>query len=84
MFRKHKHHVRFLKKLEDILLGLQIMLSASINRHVSQWCNKLRSVVGGTKNLIEEVNYEALRLEVEGQHQNLAETSNQQEACGEF
>ncbi|KAK6776212.1 hypothetical protein RDI58_027213 [Solanum bulbocastanum] len=27
---------------------------------------------------MEEVNYEALRLQVEGQHQNLAETSNQQ------
>ncbi|KAM3399161.1 hypothetical protein P3S68_002677 [Capsicum galapagoense] len=38
----------------------------------------LQIVVDGTENLLEEVNYEALRLKVEGQHQNLAETSNQQ------
>ncbi|KAL3354846.1 hypothetical protein AABB24_019104 [Solanum stoloniferum] len=80
MFRKHKDHVKLLKKLEDILLGLQIVLSdaenkQASNRHVSQWFNKLQSAVNGAENLIEEVNYEALRLKVEGQ--NLAETSNQ-------
>ncbi|KAG5615599.1 hypothetical protein H5410_015423 [Solanum commersonii] len=48
------------------------------NRHVTQWFNKLQSVVDGTENLIEQVNYEALRLKVEDRHQNLAETSNQQ------
>uniref|UniRef100_A0A3Q7J0U4 Disease resistance N-terminal domain-containing protein n=1 Tax=Solanum lycopersicum TaxID=4081 RepID=A0A3Q7J0U4_SOLLC len=84
MFRKHKDHVKLLKKLEDILLGLQIVLSdaenkQASNRHVSQWFNKLQSAVEGAENLIEEFNYEALRLKVEGQHQNLAETSNQQD-----
>nr|AAW48300.1 potato resistance-like protein I2GA-SH23-1 [Solanum tuberosum] len=83
MFRKHKDHVQLLKKLEDILLGLQIVLSdaenkQASNRHVSQWFNKLQNAVDGAENLIEQVNYEALRLKVEGQHQNLAETSNQQ------
>ncbi|XP_049379494.1 putative disease resistance protein At3g14460 [Solanum stenotomum] len=80
MFRKRKDHVKLLKKLEDILLGLQIVLSdaenkQASNRHVSQWLNKLQSAVDGAENLIEEVNYEALRLKVDGQ--NLAETSNQ-------
>ncbi|KAL3354722.1 hypothetical protein AABB24_019056 [Solanum stoloniferum] len=83
MFRKRKDHVKLLKKLEDILLGLQIVLSdaenkQASNRHVSQWLNKLQSAVDGAENMIEEVNYEALRLKVEGQHQNLAETSNKQ------
>ncbi|KAH0713050.1 hypothetical protein KY289_009009 [Solanum tuberosum] len=83
MFRKHKDHVQLLHKLQDILLGLQIVLSdaenkQASNRHVSQWFNKLQSAVDGAENLIEEVNYEALRLKVEGQHQNLAETSNKQ------
>ncbi|KAH0746976.1 hypothetical protein KY285_008633 [Solanum tuberosum] len=88
MFRKRKDHVKLLKKLEDILLGLQIVLSdaenkQASNRHVSQWLNKLQSAVDGAENLIEEVNYEALRLKVEGQHQNLAETSNKQEKLEE-
>ncbi|KAH0746910.1 hypothetical protein KY285_008567 [Solanum tuberosum] len=83
MFRKRKDHVKLLKKLEDILVGLQIVLSdaenkQASNRHVSQWLNKLQSAVDGAENMIEEVNYEALRLKVEGQHQNLAETSNKQ------
>ncbi|KAH0715671.1 hypothetical protein KY284_008576 [Solanum tuberosum] len=83
MFRKHKDHVQLLHKLQDILLGLQIVLSdaenkQASNRHVSQWFNKLQSAVDSAENLIEEVNYEALRLKVEGQHQNLAETSDQQ------
>ncbi|KAG5578422.1 hypothetical protein H5410_058556 [Solanum commersonii] len=83
MFRKHKDHVKLLKKLEDILLGLQIVLSdaenkQASNQHVSQWLNKLQSAVDGAENMIEEINYEALRHKVEGQHQNLAETSNKQ------
>ncbi|XP_055834480.1 putative disease resistance RPP13-like protein 1 [Solanum dulcamara] len=83
MFQKHKHHVQLLKKLEDILPGLQIVLSDAENKQASnqfvrQWLNKLQNAVDGAENLIEEVNYEALRLKVEGQHQNLAETSNQQ------
>nr|ABI34374.1 Disease resistance protein I2C-5, putative [Solanum demissum] len=83
MFQKHKHHVQLLKKLKMTLRGLQIVLSdaenkQASNRHVSQWFNKLQNAVDGAENLIEQVNYEALRLKVEGQHQNLAETSNKQ------
>nr|ABV29166.1 disease resistance protein R3a-like protein [Solanum demissum] len=82
MFRKHTDDVQLFEKLGDILLGLQIVLSdaenkKSSNQFVSQWLNKLQSAVEGAENLIEEVNYEALRLKVEGQLQNLAETSNQ-------
>ncbi|PHT25754.1 hypothetical protein CQW23_34625 [Capsicum baccatum] len=50
----------------------------ALNQHVSQWINELRDAVDGAENLMEEVNYEALRLKVEGPHQSLAETSNQQ------
>ncbi|KAK4358477.1 hypothetical protein RND71_020706 [Anisodus tanguticus] len=84
MFQKNKHDVRLLKKLRMTLLGLQVVLSDADNKqasntYVSQWLNELRDAVDGAENLIEEVNYEALRLKVEGQHQNLAETiSNQQ------
>ncbi|XP_059314527.1 putative disease resistance protein RGA4 [Lycium ferocissimum] len=82
MFQKHKHHVRLLKKLRMTLLGLQVVLSDAENKqasnpYVSQWLNELRDAVDGAENFIEEVNYEALRLKVESQHQNLAETSNQ-------
>ncbi|MCD7460293.1 hypothetical protein HAX54_043237 [Datura stramonium] len=83
MFQKHKHHVRLLRKLKMTLVGLQAVLSDAENKqasnpHVSQWIDELRDAVDGAENLMEEVNYEALRLKVEGQHQNLAETSNQQ------
>ncbi|KAG5568290.1 hypothetical protein H5410_064690 [Solanum commersonii] len=83
MFQKHKHHVRLLKKLKMTLRGLQIVLSDAENKQasnpsVSDWLNELRDAVDSAENLIEEVNYEALRLKVEGQHQNLAETSDQQ------
>ncbi|XP_049379724.1 putative disease resistance RPP13-like protein 1 [Solanum stenotomum] len=83
MFQKHKHHVWLLKKLKMTLRGLQIVLSDAVNKQasnpsVSDWLNELRDAVDSAENLIEEVNYEALRLKVEGQHQNLAETSNQQ------
>ncbi|KAH0715653.1 hypothetical protein KY284_008558 [Solanum tuberosum] len=83
MFQKHKHHVRLLKKLKMTLLGLQAVLSDAENKQtsnqfVSQWLDELRHAVDSAENLIEQVNYEALRLKVEGQHQNLAETSNQQ------
>ncbi|KAH0777146.1 hypothetical protein KY290_008557 [Solanum tuberosum] len=83
MFQKHTDGVQLLEKLEEILLGLQIVLSdaenkQTSNRLVSKWLNKLQSAVESAENLIEQVNYEALRLKVEGQHQNLAETSTQQ------
>nr|AAU90299.1 Putative disease resistance protein I2C-5, identical [Solanum demissum] len=83
MFRKHTDDVQLFEKLGDILLGLQIVLSdaenkKASNQFVSQWLNKLQSAVESAENLIEEVNYEALRLKVEGQHQNVAETSNKQ------
>ncbi|KAH0715710.1 hypothetical protein KY284_008615 [Solanum tuberosum] len=83
MFRKHKDHVRLLKKLKLTLCGLQIVLSDAENKQasnpsVSDWLNELRDAVDSAENLIEQVNYEALRLKVEGQHQNLAETSDRQ------
>ncbi|KAH0746986.1 hypothetical protein KY285_008643 [Solanum tuberosum] len=83
MFRKHKDHVQLLKKLKMTLRGLQIVLSDAENKQasnpsVSDWLNELRDAVDSAENLIEQVNYEALRLKVEGQHQNLAETSDQQ------
>ncbi|KAG5578254.1 hypothetical protein H5410_058388 [Solanum commersonii] len=79
MFQKQKHHVRLLKKLKMTLRGLQIVLSDAENKQASNpsvrdWLNELRVAVDSAENLIEEVNYEALRLKVEGQHQNLAET----------
>ncbi|XP_049380485.1 putative disease resistance RPP13-like protein 1 [Solanum stenotomum] len=83
MFQKHTDDVQLFEKLGDILLGLQIVLSdaenkQASNKFVSQWLNKLQTAVDGSENLIEQVNYEALRLKVEGQLQNLTETSNQQ------
>ncbi|KAM3302867.1 putative disease resistance RPP13-like protein 1 [Capsicum chacoense] len=83
MFQKYKHDVRLLKKLKMTLVGLQAVLSdaenkQASNQHVSQWLNELRDAVDGAENLMEQVNYEVLRLKVEGQLQNLAETSNQQ------
>ncbi|TMW82847.1 hypothetical protein EJD97_004466, partial [Solanum chilense] len=83
MFRKHKDHVKLLKKLKMTLRGIQIVLSDAENKQASNpsvrdWLNELRDAVDFAENLIEEVNYEALRLKVEGQHQNFSETSNQQ------
>ncbi|KAK6776748.1 hypothetical protein RDI58_027749 [Solanum bulbocastanum] len=83
VFQKHKHHVRLLKKLKMTLRGLQIVLSDAENKQASNpsvrdWLNELRDAVDSAENLIEEVNYQVLRLKVEGQHQNLAETGNQQ------
>ncbi|MCD7460297.1 hypothetical protein HAX54_043241 [Datura stramonium] len=83
MFQKHKHHVRLLRKLKMTLVGLSAVLSDAENKqasnpHVSQWIDELRDAVDGAENFTEEVNYEALRFKDEGQHQNLAETSNQQ------
>ncbi|KAH0671296.1 hypothetical protein KY285_023980 [Solanum tuberosum] len=74
MFQKHKHHVQLLNKLEEILLALQIVLSDAenkqvSNRHVREWFNKFQTAVDGAENLIEQINYEALRVKVEGQHQ---------------
>ncbi|KAG5586735.1 hypothetical protein H5410_047169 [Solanum commersonii] len=68
MFRKHKDHVQLLHKLEDILLENK----QASNRHESQWFNKLQKAMDSTENLIEQVNYEALRLKVEGQHKKWA------------
>ncbi|CAN4119207.1 unnamed protein product [Withania somnifera] len=83
MFQNHKNDVRLLKKLRMTLLGLQAVLSDAENKQpsnpsVSEWLNELRDAVDSAENLMEEVNYEALRLKVEGQHQNLADTNNQQ------
>ncbi|KAF3639280.1 putative bifunctional aspartokinase/homoserine dehydrogenase 1-like [Capsicum annuum] len=87
------HDDGLLEKLGNILVGLQIVLSDAENKQASnqlvrQWLNKLQSAVDSAENLMEQVNYEALKLKVEGQHQNLAETCNQQvfrffsECCG--
>ncbi|PHU03932.1 hypothetical protein BC332_29183 [Capsicum chinense] len=83
MFRKNKHDVRLLRKLKMTLVGLQAVLSdadnkKASNQHVSQWLNELRDAVDSAENIMEQVNYEVLRLKVEGQLQNLAETSNHQ------
>ncbi|KAH0747032.1 hypothetical protein KY285_008689 [Solanum tuberosum] len=81
MFKRDTGNVRLLKKLRMTLLGLQAVLSDAENKqasnpYVSQWLNELQDAVHSAENLIEEVNYEVLRLKVEGQHQNFAETSN--------
>ncbi|KAK6776642.1 hypothetical protein RDI58_027643 [Solanum bulbocastanum] len=83
MFQKRKNDVRLLKKLKLTLCGLQAVLTDAENKQasnqfVSQWLNELRDAVDSAENLIEQVNYEVLRLKVEGQYRNLAETSNQQ------
>ncbi|KAG5572680.1 hypothetical protein H5410_062446 [Solanum commersonii] len=83
MFQKRKNDVWLLKKLRMTLPGLQAVLSdaeykQASNQFVNHWLNELRDAVDGAENLMEQVNYEALRLKVEGRHQNLAETSNQQ------
>ncbi|KAH0713161.1 hypothetical protein KY289_009120 [Solanum tuberosum] len=82
MFKRDKCDVRLLKKLKMTLRSLQIVLSDAENKQASNpsvrdWLNELRDAVDSAENLIEEVNYEVLRLKVEGQHQNLGETSNQ-------
>ncbi|KAH0713855.1 hypothetical protein KY289_009814 [Solanum tuberosum] len=84
MFKRDKCDVRLLKKLKMTLRSLQIVLSDAENKQASNpsvrdWLNELRDSVDTAENLIEEVNYEVLRLKVEGQHQNLGETSNQKE-----
>ncbi|XP_006340229.1 putative disease resistance protein At3g14460 [Solanum tuberosum] len=84
MFKMDKRDVRLLKKLRMTLIGLQAVLSDAENKQtsnqfVSQWLNEFRHAVDSAENLMEEVNYEALRIKVEGPHQNLAETSNYQQ-----
>ncbi|KAG5577748.1 hypothetical protein H5410_057882 [Solanum commersonii] len=75
MFQKHTNDVRLLKKLRMTLLGLQTVLSEEENKQasnqfVSQWLNELRDAVDSAENFMEQVNYEVLRLKMEGQHQN--------------
>ncbi|KAF3665945.1 hypothetical protein T459_32811 [Capsicum annuum] len=67
MFQKNKHDVRLLKKLKMTLVDIQAVLcdaenKQASNQHVSQWLNELRDAVDGAENLMEQVNYEALRL----------------------
>ncbi|XP_069147874.1 putative disease resistance RPP13-like protein 1 [Solanum lycopersicum] len=74
VFQKHTNDVRLLKKLRMTLLGLQTVLSdaeskQASNQFVSQWLNELRDTVDSAENLMEQVNYEVLRLKVEGQQQ---------------
>ncbi|KAH0715596.1 hypothetical protein KY284_008501 [Solanum tuberosum] len=84
MFQKRKNDVRLLKKLRMTLIGLQAVLSDAENKQasnqfVSRWLNEFRHAVDSAENLMEEINYEALRIKVEGQHQIFAETSNYQQ-----
>ncbi|KAM3303351.1 putative disease resistance RPP13-like protein 1 [Capsicum chacoense] len=86
MFQKHTTDFRLLKKLRLTLLGLQAVLSDTQNKqasnpYVSQWLNELQDAVDCAENLIEEVNYEVLRVKVEDQGRNLGETSNLQVSC---
>ncbi|KAL3325046.1 hypothetical protein AABB24_038912 [Solanum stoloniferum] len=79
MFQKRKNDVRLLKKLKLTLCGLQAVLTDAENKQASnqfvrEWLNELRNAVDSAENLIEQFNYEALKLKVEGKHQNLAET----------
>ncbi|PHT35211.1 hypothetical protein CQW23_27011 [Capsicum baccatum] len=58
MFQRHKHDDGLLEKLEDILLGLQIVLSDAENKQASdqrvrKWLNKLQRAVYGAENLLE-------------------------------
>ncbi|PHU03901.1 hypothetical protein BC332_29152 [Capsicum chinense] len=60
MFQKHKHDDGLLEKLEDILLGLQIVLSDAENKKASnplvrKWLNKLQHAMDGAESLLEEV-----------------------------
>ncbi|KAF3682304.1 putative disease resistance RPP13-like protein 1-like [Capsicum annuum] len=82
ILKMHKTDVRLLKKLWRTLLGLQAVLSDAENRqasnpYVSQWLSELQDAVDGAESLMEEVNYEVLRLKMEDQRQDLAETSSQ-------
>nr|XP_009773429.1 PREDICTED: LOW QUALITY PROTEIN: putative disease resistance RPP13-like protein 1 [Nicotiana sylvestris] len=83
MFQRGKHDVRLLKRLKMTLLGLQAVLSDAENKqtsnpYMSEWLNELRDAVESAENLMEEINYEVLRVKIEGQHQNFIETGNQQ------
>ncbi|OIT07125.1 putative disease resistance rpp13-like protein 1 [Nicotiana attenuata] len=89
MFQREKHDVALLKRLRMTLLGLQAVLSdvenkQTSNPYVNQWLNELQDAVDSAENLMEEINYEFLRVKVEGLHQNLAETSNQQNEIAEL
>ncbi|XP_075095575.1 putative disease resistance RPP13-like protein 1 [Nicotiana tabacum] len=83
MFQRQKHDFQLLEKLRRTLSGFRVVLSDAENKqasnpNVSQWLNELRDAVDSAENLMEEINYEVLRVKVEGQHQNHAEASNQQ------
>ncbi|KAH0713809.1 hypothetical protein KY289_009768 [Solanum tuberosum] len=70
MFRKRKNDVQLLNKLKLTLLGLQAVLSDAENKQASnqfvrEWLNELRDAVDSAENLIEQFNYEALKLKVE-------------------
>ncbi|PHT35184.1 hypothetical protein CQW23_26984 [Capsicum baccatum] len=61
------------------LVGLQAVLNDAENKqasnpHVSQWLDELRDAVNGAENLMERLNYEALRLKVEEKLEDTIET----------
>ncbi|KAG5577318.1 hypothetical protein H5410_057452 [Solanum commersonii] len=71
MFVKHNHDDQILE-LKSTLGGLQAVLSDAENKQASDYY--VSNAVESAENLIEEVNYEALRLKVERKDQNLAGT----------
>ncbi|XP_075099791.1 putative disease resistance RPP13-like protein 1 [Nicotiana tabacum] len=83
MFQRQKHDFHLLEKLRRTLCGFRAVLSDAENKqasnsYVSEWLNELRDAVDSAENLMEEINYEVLRVKVEGRHQSHAEASNQQ------
>uniref|UniRef100_A0A1U7VVM7 Disease resistance RPP13-like protein 1 n=2 Tax=Nicotiana sylvestris TaxID=4096 RepID=A0A1U7VVM7_NICSY len=83
MFQRQKHDFHLLEKLRRTLCGFRAVLSDAENKQasnpdVTQWLNELRDAVDSAENLMEKINYEVLRVKVEGQHQSHAEASNQQ------
>ncbi|KAG5578431.1 hypothetical protein H5410_058565 [Solanum commersonii] len=68
-----------IQQISEMEIGLAVggaFLSSALNVLFDRLAP--HDAVDSAENLIEKVNYEALRLKVEGQHQNLAETSDQQ------
>ncbi|KAH0715711.1 hypothetical protein KY284_008616 [Solanum tuberosum] len=53
------------------------------HKHHVRLLKKLKMTLRGLQIVLKQVNYEALRFKVEGQHQNLAETSDRQDKLEE-
>nr|XP_016476954.1 PREDICTED: putative disease resistance RPP13-like protein 1 [Nicotiana tabacum] len=64
MFQKGKHDIGLLKRLK---MTLQAVLCDAENKqtsnpYVNQWLNELQDTVDSAENLIEEINYDVLRV----------------------